>query len=174
MDDLLRFPVGKCPKLKTIDSDQLKQWTKAIEEFPSRVKTAVEGLSDKELDNPYRKDGWTVRQLVHHLADSHMNAYVRFKLALTEKRPVIKPYVQDLWAKQPDYEGPIDPSLGILEGVHHRWAKLLHSMKPEDFEQTYVHPEYNDEYDLKESLCQYEWHCRHHLAHIELAKKNYK
>lgn len=171
MEDL-RYPIGICPALEHIDAEQLKKWIETIEEFPAKIKTAVNGLTDEEFDTPYREDGWTIRQLVHHLADSHMNAYLRFKLALTEKKPTIKPYEQDSWAKQPDYEGPVGPSLNILEGVHHRWAKLLHAMKPEDFEQTYVHPEYNDEYDLKESLCQYDWHCRHHLAHIELAKNN--
>lgn len=170
MDDL-RYPVGKCPQPKEIDFETIKSWEETIASFPQKLRNEVEGLSDEELDTPYREDGWTVRQLVHHLADSHMNAYIRFKLALTEKKPTIKPYEQALWAKQPDYEGPIDPSLGILDGVHKRWSNLLQSMKPEDFEQTYVHPEYNDEYDLKESLCQYEWHCRHHLAHIQLAKK---
>lgn len=170
--DNLRYPVGKCPQPKEIDFDTIREWEETIALFPKKLKAEVKGLSDKELDTPYREDGWTVRQLVHHLADSHMNAYIRFKLALTEKNPTIKPYEQDLWAKQPDYEGPIQPSMGILEGVHHRWSKLLQSMKPEDFEQTYVHPEYHDEYNLKESLCQYEWHCRHHLAHIQLAKKN--
>ncbi|MCB0495279.1 MAG: putative metal-dependent hydrolase [Cyclobacteriaceae bacterium] len=171
MEDSLRYPIGKCPRPKEISNETLNEWTKVIKGFPSHLKAVVKDLSNQELDIPYRKDGWTVRQLVHHLADSHMNAYLRFKLALTEKRPTIKPYEQDLWAKQPDYEGSIDPSLEILEGVHNRWAKLLESMTPKDFEQTYIHPEYNDEYDLKESLCQYEWHCRHHLAHIELAKK---
>lgn len=174
MEDHLRYPVGKCPQHQTVDEETLKKWIGTIEKFPSQLKVAVSALSDEELDLAYREDGWTIRQLVHHLADSHMNAYLRFKLALTEKRPTIKPYEQDLWAKQPDYEGPIDPSLDIIEGVHHRWANLLHTMKPEDFKQTYIHPEYNDEYDLRESLCQYDWHCRHHLAHIEIAKGNEK
>lgn len=172
MEDQLRYPVGKCPRPKVIDQETIKNWIGTIEKFPSQLKVAVSGLSDEELNVTYRENGWTIRQLVHHIADSHMNAYLRFKLALTEKKPTIKPYKEDLWAKQPDYQGPIDPSLDIIEGVHHRWSKLLHSMKPEDFEHTYIHPEYNDEYDLKESLCQYEWHCRHHLAHIEIAKNN--
>jgi hypothetical protein len=169
--DNLRFPVGKCPQPKDIDKTTLEHWIKAIKVFPENLEKEVDGLTDEQLDVPYREDGWTIRQLVHHLADSHMNAYIRFKLALTEKQPTIKPYEQAEWAKQTDYEGPIGTSLDILKGVHNRWAKLLHSMQPEDFEQTYIHPEYNDEYNLKQSLCQYEWHCRHHLAHIQLAKK---
>ena len=169
--DNLRYPVGKCPQPKHIDSNTLAGWIKTIETFPEKLKKEVDGLTDEQLDIPYKEDGWTVRQLVHHLADSHMNAYIRFKLALTEKKPTIKPYEQAEWAKQTDYEGPVEPSLDILDGVHNRWTKLLHSMKPEDFDQTYIHPEYNDEYNLKQSLCQYDWHCRHHLAHILLAKK---
>ena len=168
----LRFPVGRCPQPQHIDLGMINHWIETIDQFPTQLKEAVADLSEEQLEKAYRPESWTIRQLVHHLADSHMNAYIRFKVALTEKKPTIKPYEEALWAKQPDYEGPIHSSLSILEGVHARWAKLLRTLTPSDFEQTYIHPEFNDEYDLRESLCQYDWHCRHHLAHIQLAKTN--
>jgi len=106
------------------------------------------------------------------MADSHMNAYIRFKLTLTEEKPIIKPYDEASWATLVDYKGSIGASLKIIEGVHARWIELLNSITEKEYKRTYIHPEFNNEFDLIEATCQYDWHCRHHLAHIELAKKN--
>jgi len=170
--DKLRFPIGKYKSVKNPTDTILASWIKTIEAFPSNLNNAVNGLSKEQLKQTYRPEAWTIIQLVHHLADSHMNAYMRFKLALTEEKPVIKPYNEARWAKLPDYRSSIDSSLNIIEGVHTRWAELLKPMPDEEYKRTYIHPEFNSEFDLKEATCQYDWHCKHHLAHIALAKNN--
>jgi hypothetical protein len=136
-----------------------------IAELPSRLTAAVAGLAQSQLDIAYRPGGWTVRQLVHHVADSHINAYVRTKLALTEQQPTIKPYDQESWTPLPDSRLPIDPSLSIVEGVHARWTELWRSLAPDQFERTFVHPEIGT-VTLDFQLQMYSWHSRHHLAHI--------
>ena len=137
----------------------------AIAQLPVRLRAAVEGLSEPQLDTPYRPGGWTVRQVVHDVADSHLNAFVRLKLALTEPAPTIKPYDQDDWAKLPDMRLPIDPSLAILDGVHARWATLLRAAAPRQFSLTFNHPEIGD-MTLEGHLHMYGWHSQHHIAHI--------
>ncbi|MBS1637395.1 MAG: putative metal-dependent hydrolase [Bacteroidetes bacterium] len=164
----LKYPVGKF----TFDpAADVNAFILTIIDFPGKIRHETEQLTVHQLDTPYRPDGWTIRQVIHHCADSHQNAFARFKLALTEDTPVIKPYRENLWAVQPDYHEPIQPSLLILEGVHHRWAALLNSMNETDFEQQYMHPEYNRKFTLREALGLYDWHCRHHLAHITELKK---
>ncbi|MDE3188037.1 MAG: putative metal-dependent hydrolase, partial [Acidobacteriota bacterium] len=123
------------------------------------------GLSDVQLDTPYREGGWTARQVVHHVADSHANAYVRFKLSLTEDWPTVKPYDEAAWAKLPDSRLPIDASLSLIAALHARWVALLESLTAEDFRKGYIHPELGRQ-DLATALAIYEWHSRHHTAHI--------
>lgn len=170
--DELKFPIGKYHSQKNVSTEVFQGWIKTIDSLYSDLSKSIQGLSPQQFENTYRPSSWTISQLIHHLADSHMNAFMRFKLALTEDNPVIKPYFEASWAKLPDYQGPIESSLKIIEGVHQRWMELLTSMNEQDFNKTYIHPEFNREFDLKEAVCQYDWHCKHHLAHIEIAKKN--
>src|SRR5262249_10530754 len=135
-------------------------------------RTAVQGLSPQQIETPYRDGGWTVRQVVHHVPESHMNAYIRFKLALTEDEPTIKPYREDRWAQLPDCQAtPLEVSLALLESLHERWVGLLHLLKPEDWKRTFRHPELGI-VSLEKNLALYSWHGRHHVAHItELRKR---
>ncbi len=144
-----------------------------IAELPAMLRAAVTGLSEKQLETPYREGGWTVRQVVHHLADSHMNSYIRFRLAVTENAPTIKPYDEAAWAELADAKHePVDVSLKLLEAMHHRWVVLLRSFKPEDWKRTFVHPE-RGQVDLATTVAMYSWHGKHHLAHV-LSVRNAK
>ncbi|RFU64702.1 putative metal-dependent hydrolase [Peribacillus glennii] len=140
-------------------------WINEIEDLPRLLRGAVKGLDNKQLDTPYRSGGWTVRQVIHHLTDSHMNAYVRFKLALTEEKPVIKPYDEAKWAELSDYKLPIDISLSLLEALHKRWTNLLRNLSPSDMEKIFIHPD-SGEVSVGKNIGIYAWHGRHHLAHI--------
>jgi hypothetical protein len=161
-----RYPVGRYQAPEIITAAERSPWIRQIETLPSSLKEAVAGLSDTQLNTPYRPGGWTVRQVVHHLPDSHLNSYTRFRLALTEDSPVIKPYDEAAWAELPDAKsGPIAPSLALLEGLHTRWAGLLHSLGDADYARTFEHPELG-EIRLDWTLGLYAWHCRHHLSHI--------
>lgn len=134
---------------------------------PSRMRDAVSGLDDKQLDTPYRDGGWTVRQVVHHVPDSHLNAYVRLKLALTEEEPTIKPYDESAWAKLEDSRiTPVETSLTMLETLHDRWIRLLRTLDDADFMRTFRHPEHEGLFTLDGMVAMYEWHSRHHVAHI--------
>lgn len=166
----LKYPIGKYTKPDNITPEMLQDYISIIESFPQRTKQEVESLSEEQLNFTYRPEGWTIRQLVHHCADSHLNAFTRFKLALTEYKPTIKPYMEALWAELADSGLPVEPSLKIIEGLHLRWAVLLKSMSPEDFQKSFMHPEHNRVFLLEESLALYAWHCRHHLEHIRGAK----
>jgi uncharacterized damage-inducible protein DinB len=141
------------------------QFVRTIENLPEKIANAVSNLTDEQLDTPYRPEGWTVRQTVHHIADSHLNSYCRFKLALTEETPTIRPYYEDRWADLSDSRMPIDVSMKIIEGVHARWTNLLDSMTEEDFRRKLKHPE-TGEWTLEKFLGLYDWHSRHHTAHI--------
>lgn len=137
-----------------------------LQVLAEQVKKAIEGLSDEQLDTPYREGGWTLRQVVHHIADSHANAFIRFKLALTEEWPTIKPYVEAAWAELGDSKTlPVAPSIAMIEGLHARWVALLQSMSFDDFHRGFNHPEYGS-VSLTKALAMYDWHARHHLAHI--------
>jgi hypothetical protein len=161
-----RYPVGRYQAPDVITAAERSPWICQIETLPSSLKEAVAGLSDTQLNTPYRAGGWTVRQVVHHLPDSHLNSYTRFRLALTEDSPAIKPYDEAAWAELPDAKsGPIEPSLALLEGLHMRWAGLLHSLDDADYARTFKHPELG-EIRLDWTLGLYAWHCRHHLSHI--------
>ena len=167
-----RYPIGKFDRKITVTKEMRREFINTIESLPSQLRKEVENLSEQQLDTPYREDGWTIRQVVHHLPDSHINAYVRFKLALTEDNPAIKTYEEHLWAELPDsVKTPIDVSLNLLESLHARWAILLRSMTDEQFEKTFQHPEWGN-INLSKTLALYAWHGKHHLAHItELKKK---
>lgn len=169
MNDELRFPVGKFAEVE-VTKDLRKQFIKTIEEFPSKLRDACAGMSEEQLETPYRPEGWTVKQVVHHVADSHSQSLSRFKLGLTENCPTIKPYAEDLWAELADGKhAPIEISLSMIDGIHARWTLLLNSMTNEDFAKKLNHPE-RGEYDLDYFLSLYDWHCRHHLAHVLLVK----
>jgi DinB superfamily len=162
----LRYPIGYFQPPPEITADILKSWIAEIEELPTVLCRTVDGLVDEQLDTAYRPGGWTVRQLVHHLADSHINSYTRYRLALTEDVPRIKPYDEALWADLPDAKtSPVHASIGLLRCLHSRWTRLLHSMSPNDFARTFEHPE-NGTVRLDFATGMYAWHGRHHLAHI--------
>jgi len=162
----IRYPVGKFTAKPAITEAERQVLINQIAEAPRKLREAVRGLSDQQLDVPYREGGWTCRQQVHHLPDSHMNAYTRFKLAMTEENPTIKPYEEHLWAELADGKlSPIEPSLVLLESLHTRWVLFLRSMKSEQFARTLIHPQ-NGQMNLDRMLQLYAWHGRHHVAHI--------
>ena len=163
----LCYPIGKYQINENIDELQINTWINQIEQLPQRLKNEVAGLNDEQLDTPYRPDGWTLRQVIHHFPDSHMNAYIRFKLTFTEDNPTIRPYYEDRWADCDEAKhAPVQASLDLLDSLHKRWVLFLKTMKKEDFEQTFYHPEHNKKFRLKEILGMYAWHGDHHLAHI--------
>lgn len=162
----LRYPIGEFQVPKDPGVKHRETWLDEIEAAPGLLRAAVEGLSPEQLDTPYREGGWTVRQVVHHVPDSHMNSYVRFKLALTEDRPTIRGYDQDGWAGLEDsLRGPIAPSLDILEALHRRWLHLLRGLDTADFERSFIHPDLGP-VSLWTNLAYYAWHGRHHVAQI--------
>lgn len=165
--EFLKYPTGKFALPQTVSDEDLQQAIQKLKSFPSDLFNAVSRLSLTQLDTPYRPGGWTVRQLIHHCADSHTNAFFRFKLALTEDNPVVKPYLEDDWANLPDAQLPIESSLAIIQATHLKWGVILDFMKPEDFRKTYFHPEKNRSQTLEEVTLMYAWHARHHLAHIQ-------
>ena len=162
----LRYPIGKFKYEGPSTPGQREEQLLQIEQTPARLRAAVKSLTPQQLDTPYRPEGWTVRQVVHHLPDSHLNAYVRFKLALTEDEPTIKPYAEDRWAKLADTAAtPVDVSLTLLDSLHDRWVRLLRSLQPEDWKRTFRHPELGL-VPLEKNLALYAWHGQHHVAHI--------
>jgi len=165
MTEDLSYPIGKFDKNFDFTSELKLQFISEIAELPEKLEAAVSNLSNEQLDTPYRPGGWTVRQTVHHVADSHINSLIRFKLALTEDVPTIRPYYEDRWATLIDSFLPIDSSLKIIEGLHLRCTTLLNSMSDEDFERNLIHPD-SGEWSLWQFLGLYAWHGRHHTAHI--------
>ncbi|ESU29881.1 metal-dependent hydrolase [Flavobacterium limnosediminis JC2902] len=166
----LKFPIGRFTCPEEITPEHLKIWKITIREFPQELKKTVENLSITELNWKYRPDGWCIKQVVHHLADSHMNALIRVKLALTEDAPVIRPYEEALWAELKDsLRDDIQPSLKIIEGVHERWSQLLDNFSEHDWNRMYYHPQHQRLASVKEALGIYDWHSKHHLAHINQA-----
>ena len=161
----LRYPIGKFT-YGTYVEEQKPQYLNEIEQTPVWLRAAVKGLSDAQLDTPYRPGGWTVRQVVHHVPDSHLNCYLRFKLALTEDEPTIKSYAEDRWAELDDSRAtPIEVSLTLLESLHDRWVRLMRSLSPQDWKRTFLHPE-RGVMSLDKTVAMYAWHGRHHVAHI--------
>jgi len=161
-----RYPIGKFLFEGSLTDQQKATFLDDIEQTPARMRAAVRGLSEGQLDTPYRDGGWTVRQVVHHVPDSHMNSYVRFKLALTEQEPTIRPYMENLWAELPEAKtAPIELSLTLLESLHKRWTIALRGMAPSEWKRTLRHPEIGV-LSLEKMLALYSWHGRHHVAHI--------
>ena len=169
----LRYPIGLFIAPEIYSNDYLNTKITEIASFTERLKKEVVSLNEEQLNTPYRENGWTVRQVIHHCADSHMNCFIRIKWALTENKPVIKFYHEDLWSELHDnLTMPIHPTLSFLEGLHFRLAYLMNSLSEADLEKTFIHPESNKEYKIKEVIGTYAWHGKHHLAHItELKKK---
>jgi|SRR5579863_796468 len=162
----LRYPVGTFSLEAKLSGADRPRLIEGIAQTPSRLRDAVAGLSDVQLDTPYRPGGWTVRQVVHHVPDSHLNAYLRLKLALTEPEPVIKPYDQERWAELEDSKAaPIEVSLALLDALHRRWVRVLRALQPADFARTFRHPEMGP-VSLDQQLALYEWHGRHHVGHV--------
>jgi hypothetical protein len=160
------FPIGRFAYDGPPTQDRRMTFIEDIEKAPRALRAAVEGLSPQQVETPYREGGWTVRQVVHHVPESHMNAYIRFKLALTEDEPTIKPYEQQLWAELGDVQDtPIEVSLALMDPLHDRWVRLLRSMNADDWKRNFRHPELGV-VPLEKNLALYAWHSRHHVAHI--------
>lgn len=168
----LKYPIGRFKAPENYTPQNLEQYISVIASFPEKIKQEVAHLNDVQLNTPYRPEGWTIRQVINHCSDSHMNGFIRLKLALTEENPVIKPYLQELWSDLADSKlMRIEPALTILEGVHTRWAVVLKSMNHSQWKRRYFHPEKGSDVSLKESTANYAWHCEHHLAHITSLKE---
>lgn len=162
----LRYPVGTFSFSDPLSDSERQTLIDQIAATPERMRAAVAGLNDKQLDTPYRPEGWTVRQVVHHVPESHMNSYVRFKLAITEDEPTIKPYFEDRWAMLDDAQtAPVDLSLDLLDALHERWVWFLRSLRDADFQRTFRHPDLGV-VSLDKNIALYAWHGRHHVAHI--------
>lgn len=173
----LKYPTGKYISPEKIKKSEVKRWIREIDKLPKRLKDAVKNLTEEQLDTPYRDGGWTVRQVIHHLADSHLNSQARFRLALTEDNPTIKPYLESKWAELSDAKtAPVKYSLDLLRNLHKRWVMLLKTLDKDQLKRTFFHPEHQKNVSLEATIGLYAWHCNHHLAHItELKKrKNWK
>jgi hypothetical protein len=169
--DNLKYPIGKFQQPEIVEKEQIEDWIKIIDEFPKKLTAEVRDLEISDLQKQYRPDGWTIMQVVNHCADSHMNSMMRFKLALTEDTPTIKPYQENLWAELSDSKGfPIESALKTLEGLHERWVHLLKGLSDLEFERQFIHPESNALISLETNIGIYAWHCEHHLAHVKNAK----
>ncbi len=167
-DDQLRYPAGKFIPKDSYTADELKQYIDTIEALPKEVEKTLHTLSQKQLDTPYRDGGWTARQVIHHISDSHINAYVRTKWLLTESTPVIKAYEEKKWAETP--ETRLDPliSIELLKALHVKWTSLLRRLEPDDFRKSFVHPETGKHVTLERMVAMYAWHGEHHVAHLRI------
>ncbi|MGZ5245117.1 MAG: YfiT family bacillithiol transferase [Bacteroidia bacterium] len=170
--ETLKYPIGKYKKPNEVSDEELQEYIGVITNFPQELAKEAEALTEEDLALNYRPGSWNIKQVIHHCADSHMNAFIRYKLALTEENPTIKPYKEELWAELMDTKkADVKVSLQIIDGLHMRWAILLNSLEPVEFDRTYYHPEKHSEIALWEATALYAWHCKHHLAHIQQAKK---
>ncbi len=168
--DELKYPIGKYLNNKSPKKETKEEWIKDIEEFPAKVESLLAGISKDKLNWKYRPDGWTIKQLIHHCADSHLNSISRFKLALTEDLPTIRPYFEDRWAELFDsQEDDIGLSMNFLKALHAKWAKFLRGLNDDQLKREFIHPEYGVNYNLAETIGNYAWHCNHHFAHIKNA-----
>jgi hypothetical protein len=165
--ETLRYPVGKFKFPETVNMEEIATAIKTVEELPSALRQAVSNMNEEQLNTPYRDGGWTLRQVVHHFFDSHSNAYIRMKLAMTEDNPTIKPYKEALWAELEDGKNtPVELGLNLLEMLHKRWVIFLRSMTEKDLQRTFTHPESKRVQTISQTIALYSWHSRHHLAHI--------
>lgn len=173
--DHLKYPFGKFEYGKSYSKNETISNIEAVSALPSQLNAIAAKLSDVQLEKSYRPEGWTARQIIHHIADSHSNALIRVKLALTEDKPVIKPYDQDAWSALTDAKNaPIASSLKMVEAIHERWVVVLNNMSEADFSKTYIHPEYNREFQLDEFIALYAWHGRQHCGHLQIILDNHQ
>lgn len=169
----LKYPIGKFQFDSNVTKDKIGEWITTIETFPKEINKIIELLPGDKLNWRYRPEGWSIKQVIHHLADSHSNAFIRIKLALTESNPTIKPYDETLWSVLYDStSNHITPSLKIIDGVHEKWSLLLKNLSDQEWDRTYFHPEHEKSFSIKEAIEMYNWHCKHHLAHIQQALEN--
>ena len=170
-DEALKYPIGRFQPQEAYTAAELEHFIERIATAPSRIEAVIENFSEKSLDTPYREGGWSARQVLHHLADSHMNAYIRFKWALTEETPVIKAYNQGRWAETPEVR--LDPiiSLNLLKALHVKWVALLKRLSAADLQKGYIHPETNKHVKLATVLAMYAWHGDHHLGHLKIVSE---
>ena len=169
----LRYPIGKFLDPLEYAPGDIKKWIGEIEVLPELCRKEVEHFSNQMFDESYKPDGWTARQVIHHIADSHMNAFIRFKLTLTEDLPTIKPYAEALWAELSDSKAPVEGSLVLLEALHLRFVNLLRNINEEEFNRSYFHPANNRKYSLKNALALYAWHGKHHLEHLRIVNRKF-
>lgn len=164
----LKFPIGEISLKDKNSPEEISSFILDVETFPSLLRKELENISEEKLDTPYRPDGWTVRQVVHHIADSHMNSIIRMKLTLTEDNPSIKPYYEDRWAMLPDYKLPVNDTLDLIEAIHKKMTVVMKNVKEEDLDRTYFHSEHQKTFKLAHLFHIYSWHGKHHLGHIQL------
>jgi len=170
--DQLKYPYGKFEYGKTYSDADIQSFFKAIEELPASLNKIAAQLTPELLNRSYRPEGWNTQQIIHHLADSHINAFIRLKLTLTQDTPTINPYNQDAWAIMADAKLPIEPSLNIIENIHKRMVTVIKAMSKEDFKKTYYHPEYKKKIELDEFVALYAWHGKQHLGHLNIILKS--
>ncbi len=169
--DLLRYPVGKFSALSEYSAEDIQKNIQLIRELPAAIQDILKKSTVEQLDTPYREGGWTIRQVVHHLADSHMHAFIRIKWALTENKPIIKAYDEKLWAETPETHADPYLSLSLLKSLHAKWVVLLEKMTKEDLKKTFIHPDSGKEIPMDRQIAIYAWHGQHHLGHIKLVVK---
>lgn len=165
-----RYPIGLCNYPEIYTPELLKQFRNEIDNFPAALENVVQHFGFDQLQTPYREGGWTINQVIHHCADSHLNAVLRIKLALSNDNPTINPYPEALWAEMPDYDLPFNNSLTLLFAIHRKLVKLIDSLNDEQWNRTYFHPQYHKTFTIKDVVCLYAWHGKHHLAHITNTK----
>lgn len=173
----LKYPIGQPNIPENIDKEQIENWILTIEEFPNKLRSLVQHLSKEQLDTTYRQGGWTIRQVIHHVADSHQHSYTRFKWALTEDKPIIKAYFEERWADLFDSKtAPIALSLNVITSLHAKWVYFLNGLSKQDLASTFIHPQDKSEIKLDENIAVYAWHCTHHYEHINqlLIRNNWK
>lgn len=169
----LQYPIGKFEFGKSYTALDNQKHIEAIEHFPAKLKAIASQFTEEQLNKTYRPNGWTAKQVIHHLFDSHVNAYIRVKLALTETAPTVKPYAEALWADLEDgRHAPVASSIALIEALHQRWVYLLKTLTTEDFQRTYFHPEYKRTFQLNELLALYAWHGEHHYGHLKIILSN--
>jgi DinB superfamily len=173
-NELLKYPIGKFTPSDSYSPQQISDFIRRIESLPAKVEAALAGLTDAQLDIPYRDGGWTVRQVAHHLADSHLNAYIRFKWTLTEETPTIKAYDEKAWAVTPETHSDPTVSVALLKSLHHKWVILLKSIAAADLSRQFYHPDSKKYVSIGNLMGTYAWHGEHHLAHIASAKEKMK
>lgn len=172
----LKYPIGKPQIPLEISKEDITQWALILESFPTELETLTKNLTEEQLNTPYRSGGWSIKQVIHHCADSHHNSYTRFKWSLTENKPTIKAYFEDRWATLFDYTAPIEHSILHLKAIHTKLVYLIRGMNEEQLNKSFIHPDGNEEVGLRENIGIYAWHCKHHYAHIEnlLIRKGWK